>query len=106
MPSWDAVRKGGTIMPSCRSVLRNLLILAGGVLSFVAPALPQTFYGSVVGTVSDASGAATVGAKVSITSNSTGERRAADTATDGAYRFVNLIPGAYRVDVEQTGFKR
>ncbi|MGH9695119.1 MAG: carboxypeptidase regulatory-like domain-containing protein, partial [Bryobacteraceae bacterium] len=93
-------------MPSCRSVLRTLVILAGGLLSLAVPALPQTFYGSVLGTVTDSSGANLVGAKVSITNNSTGERRAAETGNDGGYRFVNLIPGAYRVDIEQSGFKR
>src|SRR4051812_35851462 len=93
-------------MPSCRSVLRTLVILAGGLVSLTVPALTQSFYGSVLGTVTDSSGASLVGAKVSITNNATGERRAVETGSDGGYRFVNLIPGAYRVDIEQSGFKR
>src|SRR5262249_41677546 len=30
----------------------------------------------------------------------------ATTSTDGAYRFVNLVPGNYRIEIEQPGFKR
>src|SRR5256885_8055003 len=98
--------KVGPFMPSCRSVLRMLVILTGGLVSLAVPALTQTFYGSVLGTVTDSSGANMANAKVSITNNATAERRTAETTSDGAYRFVNLIPGTYRVDVEQTGFKR
>ena len=58
------------------------------------------------GTITDSSGANMAGAKVTITNNSTSERRDATTGNDGGYRFVNLIPGTYHIDVEQTGFKR
>src|SRR5258708_5362774 len=66
----------------------------------------QTFSGSIVGTVTDASGSSVPGASVTLTSPSTAQRRAAQTSQDGNYEFVNLIPGHYRVDVEKTGFKR
>jgi len=36
----------------------------------------------------------------------TTERRAMDTSAEGGYRFVNLIPGTYRLQVEKSGFKR
>ena len=93
-------------MPSCRFVLRTLVILAGGFVSLAIPAMAQTFYGSVLGTITDSSGANMAGAKVTITNNSTSERRDATAGNDGGYRFVNLIPGTYHIDVEQTGFKR
>ena len=66
----------------------------------------QAFYGSLVGTVTDSSSAAVAGAAVSVINNNTGERRTAKTDTDGVYRFLNLIPGSYKVEVEQAGFKR
>jgi hypothetical protein len=72
----------------------------------VAPALGQTFYGSVVGNVRDASGAAMLGVPLSLTNNGTGEHRTTTTVADGVYRFVNLIPGNYKLEVEQDGFKR
>jgi len=56
--------------------------------------------------VNDTSGAVIQGATATITNAGTGERRTATTAADGAYRFVNLVPGTYRVEFEQKGFKR
>src|SRR5438094_10327202 len=92
-------------MPRGKSYALKLWILICGAAILVSPLLGQTFYGSVAGTVTDASSANIVGAKVTITSNGTGERRVADSGSDGSYRFVNLIPGNYKIDVEQTGFK-
>jgi Carboxypeptidase regulatory-like domain len=65
----------------------------------------QTFFGSIVGTITDSSGASVVNAKVGLTNTATGERRATTSGADGNYQFVNLIPGLYRVDVENAGFK-
>jgi len=59
--------------------------------------------GSIGGTVTDATGAAVPGAKVTVTGQ-TGERT--ETASEsGVFRIDNLIPGTYNVRVEQTGFK-
>jgi Carboxypeptidase regulatory-like domain/TonB dependent receptor len=66
----------------------------------------QAFYGSVVGTVTDQSGAALRGAKVALTNTATGETRQSQSGAGGDYEFLNLVPGIYRVDVEQTGFKK
>ena len=66
----------------------------------------QTFYGSIVGTVTDASGSSVPGATVTLTSPATSQRRVAQSSQDGNYEFVNLIPGRYNVEVEKTGFKR
>ena len=82
------------------AVVACLLALLG------LPMWGQTFYGSIVGTVNDASNAAMQGASVALTNVGTGERRTVTTGSDGSYRFVNLVPGNYKVDVEQTGFKR
>lgn len=70
------------------------------------PLVGQSFYGSVVGVVNDSAGLAIHLASVAITNSGTNERRAAQTDGQGGYRFVNLIPGAYRVEVEQKGFRR
>jgi hypothetical protein len=66
----------------------------------------QTTFGSIFGAVSDSTGAATPGAQVILTNIATSERRTAITSTDGTYRFVNLDPGRYRLEVEKPGFKR
>src|SRR5438874_9878712 len=66
----------------------------------------QSFFGSIVGTTIDASGASVPGAAVTLTNTGTGEAKTAATDQAGNYQFLNLVPGAYKVDVEKTGFKR
>jgi len=82
------------------------LILIAVVFSFSTAALwAQTFYGSIVGTVTDPTGAAISAANVTLTNAGTAERRTAQTDSSGNYQFVNLVPGVYKVDIETTGFK-
>ena len=75
------------------------------VAVYCAPLFAQTFFGSIVGTITDASGASVPGATVTLTNIGTSNRRTAQSNADGNYEFVNLVPGRYRVDVEKTGFK-
>ncbi len=75
-------------------------------LSTAAASFGQTFYGSIVGTVTDPSGSDIPGAAVTCTNLGTSERRVAQTDNVGNYRFVNLVPGQYKIEVEQTGFHR
>ena len=46
------------------------------------------------------------GVAVVIVNMSTGERREAVSTDDGSVRFVNLVPGLYRLEAELTGFQR
>jgi hypothetical protein len=73
---------------------------------FGGSAAAQTTYGSIAGTVTDASGAAIADAQVSLTNLATTEKRVAQSGTDGLYDFVNLLPGRYSIGAEKTGFKR
>ena len=83
-------------------VVLALLVLA----VLLAPQLSaQSFYGGIVGAVTDATGASVPGASVTLTNTATNERRTAESDAAGNYRFVNLVPGVYKVDVEKTGFK-
>jgi hypothetical protein len=66
----------------------------------------QTFYGSMVGSVTDASGSAVPQANVTLTNLGTAERRTMATDASGNYQFVNLVPGQYKIEVEMTGFRR
>jgi len=61
--------------------------------------------GTVVGQVSDASGAAIVGATVTLTDKATNTPRTSTTNEAGRYIFVNVIPGAYDLAVSKTGFR-
>jgi hypothetical protein len=76
------------------------LILASAVM---LPA--QSTFGTILGAVTDATGAGVSGAKVVITN--LGENTSLDLKTDaqGNYEALNLKAGTYRVVVEASGFK-
>lgn len=73
--------------------------------SFVAtPAHAQLAGANLSGVVSDESGAAVAGAKVSIKNLATGDVREVDTNSDGVFSAPNLAPATYDVTVTATGF--
>src|SRR4051794_32199314 len=64
----------------------------------------QAVTASLVGTVTDASGAVIVNAKVVLTETNTGVSRTSSSNESGNYAFPNLPPGMYSVTIEQAGF--
>ncbi|MGA2101329.1 MAG: carboxypeptidase regulatory-like domain-containing protein, partial [Candidatus Sulfotelmatobacter sp.] len=70
----------------------------------IASAQTTISTGSIVGTVTDASGAVLPGAAVTIT-GPTGQTLNAKTNEQGGYSVGSLIPGVYKVRVEAKGFK-
>jgi hypothetical protein len=64
----------------------------------------QTFRGTVLGTVTDASGAVIAGAKVAVKNTGTGLERTTETSADGSYSIPELPIGTYDVTITQTGF--
>ena len=94
---------------SCCKVLAGSAIGLASLTMFALLSLPleaQTFYGSVVGTVTDPSGAVVPGAKVTLTNMATKGKHTAQTDAAGNYRFVNLVRANYRLEAEVAGFKR
>jgi outer membrane receptor protein involved in Fe transport len=81
------------------------LLAAAAIFCFMTPTIPaQTATtGQIVGVVTDPSGALVVGAKVALTSDA-GVRREVQTGSNGRYTFPLLDPGAYRLEVTQSGF--
>jgi hypothetical protein len=65
----------------------------------------QTFRGTILGTVTDATGAAIGGATVVVKNVDTGLTRTVTTSTDGSYSVPELPIGNYTVTVENAGFK-
>jgi len=65
----------------------------------------QNVYGTIAGTVTDATGAAISEAAVTLTNLGTAETHKTTTDSSGNYTFVNLVPGRYRVEAVKTGFK-
>src|ERR1700751_5145478 len=87
------------------SGIRFARFIAAAALA-TAPLFSQAFYGSVVGNVTDQSGGALHGAAVTLINSGTGEQHQTLSGAGGDYQFLNLVPGMYRVQVEQSGFKK
>jgi len=68
------------------------VVLSAALLLWAAPAISQSFYGSVLGAIKDAQGGIVPGATVVLTNVATSERREGVSADDGTFRFVNLVP--------------
>jgi outer membrane receptor protein involved in Fe transport len=66
----------------------------------------QNVYGSIAGTITDASGSVVEGANVTLTNLDTSETHNMLTTGSGEYTFVNILPGRYKVEAEKTGFKK
>ena len=66
----------------------------------------QTFRGSILGTVTDTSGAAVSNATVTIHNVATGIDRITQTNADGSYLVPELQIGTYTVTVELNGFQK
>jgi hypothetical protein len=62
-------------------------------------------YGSILGTVTDPSGAAVNGAKVTVTSQTKNVSTTETTNESGNYSVTHLTPDVYTIRVEGTGFK-
>ncbi|HWO39154.1 MAG TPA: carboxypeptidase-like regulatory domain-containing protein, partial [Candidatus Acidoferrum sp.] len=88
-----------------KSVLAAVATL-GLLCSFCVPgAYGQAVYGSILGTITDPSGAAVANAKVTVTDQRKGTSETSTTNDSGNYSVTHLIPDVYTVRVEHTGFK-
>ena len=89
----------------CRSIFPAFLFSMMFLLA--APhAQAQSTGGRIRGTVTDESGGAIVGAKVTLTNEDTNVSREMPTSGTGAYLFLEVPVGNYDVDVNQQGFKK
>jgi hypothetical protein len=81
------------------------LVVVCSLTIITASAFGQAVYGSILGTITDPSGAAVAGAKVTVTSVGKGTSVEATTNADGNYSVTHLIPDVYNVKAEAPGFK-
>ena len=84
--------------------MRVRMILAFIVLT-AAALVAQTFRGTILGTVTDVTGATVAGAKVTVHNVGTGLERTTQTSADGSYTVPELPIGTYTVTITQTGFQ-
>jgi len=86
-------------------MIRNVGYTLGALLLFATGASAQSTLDTILGTVTDSSGAVIVGATVTITNTDEGTARTSTTDANGNYEAVNAKPGRYTVEVSKPGFK-
>jgi len=86
--------------------LRQMCALFALLFVACAYVYAQAVTGTVLGTVTDSSGAVVPNAKVTLTEVQTGIARTGQTNESGNYTFSNLPEGNYSVTVEAPGFKK
>jgi len=79
-----------------------LLALCGLLAS--AKIVAQSTYGTIIGRVTDPSGAVVAGAKVEAQNQATGDTRGVATNSEGEYRFLNVDPGQYTITASAAHF--
>ncbi|HUJ20261.1 MAG TPA: TonB-dependent receptor [Bryobacteraceae bacterium] len=82
----------------------SLAVVLGVALS--SPTFAQQVFGSIYGTVTDATGGAVVNAKVTIADVNKGTKFEITTDSNGNYNKGQLIPDPYKVSIEAPGFQR
>src|SRR5262245_48852131 len=85
--------------------MKRSLCLGALALFTVVTSFAQEFRGSIAGVVSDATGSAIPGAKVTITEINTGTKVETVSDAAGHYNVPFLLPGDYDVSVKSNGFK-
>jgi Carboxypeptidase regulatory-like domain/TonB dependent receptor len=89
------------------SRIRGAWLAALAFLTFLpCNALGQAVYGSIYGTVNDATGALIPNAKIVVTDTAKGTQATATANESGEFRVDHLIPDVYSVSVDNPGFKK
>lgn len=84
------------------SIIRMAFVV---LLMSVPTSFAQSTNATILGTVTDASGAVIAQAAITVTNADTGISKASSTDTSGDYRIPELLPGQYSVRVAAKGFK-
>jgi outer membrane receptor protein involved in Fe transport len=92
--------------PLCFSASLLTVILGMCFLLAAPNGSAQSTGGRIRGTVSDPSGGAVAGAKVTLLNEATNTSRETQTSTTGEYLFLEVPVGSYEIDVVGTGFKK
>src|SRR6516164_8531807 len=83
----------------------TVVACALSLVFFNQPAKAQVLFGSVVGNVTDATGAGVPGAAIKITEMQTNESRSALTNETGTYTISTVPAGTYQVEILKQGFR-
>ena len=94
-----------TLARNVHRVVFGILVSLVLTASTASTASGQVLYGSVVGTLSDATGAVVPGATVVVTNQGTGLTRQVVTDQNGYYAIPNLLEGVYDLTVTAGSFR-
>lgn len=86
--------------------MSRLTCCIAALLAAASTAAAQSVTATLIGLVQDETGAIIAEASVQLLNIATGESRVAQSDAGGNYNFSLVKPGAYRLSVEKTGFKR
>jgi len=87
-------------MPTFKALLLIILCF------LIIPTFIQAQTASLTGTVTEPSGAVVPGAAITVRNTATNATRTLESNSVGSYRVENLVPGAYEVSAEKSGFKK
>jgi hypothetical protein len=93
-------------MVSLRKVIQIAFTVSALLLATFATANAQQVFGSILGTVTDPTGAAVTNAKVTITDTNKGTSFEVTTDAQGTYTKGQLIPDAYTITITAPGFQK
>ena len=100
------VSRPNAILTNCRSFGWFALLTAGSLIQWSAPVFAQETTGTILGNVTDSSGAIVPGAEITITNTDRNAViRILKTDKGGNYNAPQLPVGNYAVKVEMKGFK-
>src|SRR4051794_21670175 len=91
--------------PACVRWFPVLLLLIGLAPAAATPAFGQAVTGTIIGRVTDTSGAVVPGVTVTLTNTGTNLTRVVTTDSDGEYVAPSLPTGVYAIAAEISGFK-
>ncbi len=94
-----------TLRVASHRIVRTLLALAAGLLLLNLALFAQVDTGSIVGTISDATGAAVGGATVTLTNEGTSASLSTTSGSDGTYKFSPVRIGSYSLTATYQGFQ-
>ena len=88
-----------------RMLRTSLAIVVGAMLFIPRPLLAQVDTGSILGTITDPSGAVIGGATVTLTNEGTSATLSTTVESDGSYKFTPVRIGSYKVSASSQGFQ-
>lgn len=86
-------------------IFRGLGVFLLGLILWGIPARAQSTFGSILGTVKDATGGVLPNATVKITNIDENTVRSVTSNSNGDYEALNMKPGRYKLEVSATGFQ-